>query len=318
LLLLAYLDEFGHIGPYIGPVHRKFGQHPVFGYAGFVIPAERSRAFQASIVHHKERHFRAEIRASDGNPRLWERKGSEMFTTGSYERYPQNMGFVATLVARLRQLEGRTFFYGQVKPLGTAKETGESARARNGYALQQSIRRLAAYAHDRGEHLMIFLDQTDPKMRAAAADDMARAIYSWDEPGMRQVVQVPAELDSARYGAIQFADWIAAVVTRASHYHLVPGSEFSWAPAQLDRLCAGQTLSQATIWHREARLALGMASLKRNEPWHTWVTTRQSQESRARGTNTAIGEQHPRLLRLRNELEADRAEGLSSPSGLNS
>lgn len=42
-MLLAYLDEFGHIGSFISKDHDKFKDHPVFGYAGFVIPAHNVR-----------------------------------------------------------------------------------------------------------------------------------------------------------------------------------------------------------------------------------------------------------------------------------
>ena len=42
---LAYLDEFGHIGPYVSKDDPKHRTSPVFGFAGFVLPAEEVRGF---------------------------------------------------------------------------------------------------------------------------------------------------------------------------------------------------------------------------------------------------------------------------------
>ncbi len=49
IMLLAYIDEFGHIGPYISSRHEKFKDHPVFGYSGFIIPAHNVRPLGAFL-----------------------------------------------------------------------------------------------------------------------------------------------------------------------------------------------------------------------------------------------------------------------------
>lgn len=41
----AYLDEFGHAGPHVARTDPKFRESPVFGNAGFVLPAEEVRGF---------------------------------------------------------------------------------------------------------------------------------------------------------------------------------------------------------------------------------------------------------------------------------
>ena len=41
----AYLDEFGHVGPYVARTDPKYRESPVFGLAGFVLPAEEVRGF---------------------------------------------------------------------------------------------------------------------------------------------------------------------------------------------------------------------------------------------------------------------------------
>ena len=41
----AYLDEFGHIGPYLGRTHPRCNDSPVFGIAGLVLPVNEVRGF---------------------------------------------------------------------------------------------------------------------------------------------------------------------------------------------------------------------------------------------------------------------------------
>jgi len=308
LVLLAYLDEFGHIGPYISLEHRKYNQHPAFGYAGFVVPASNVREFGASFEHFKERQFRAAIRESGANPHGWERKGAEMFTTGSFNKYPENMEMVSHLVQRLHQLGGRTYFYGQVKPVGSEKETGESARARNGHALQQSLIWLAAYADAQNERLLVFVDRTDRAVREAAIDDMAKAIYGKLRPELSRIVQVPTELESHRYGTIQFADWLAAAVSRASHYHLAYGSEFSWAPAQFRRIFADSAIRQSRIWLRDEKEKVTVKALGKTQPWREFSAAKK-QADRHRQFSHRIDDYDTGLRRIRNQLEACRMEG---------
>lgn len=37
-MIFAYLDEFGHNGPYISRDHKQYNTSPVFGLAGFLMP----------------------------------------------------------------------------------------------------------------------------------------------------------------------------------------------------------------------------------------------------------------------------------------
>ncbi|MDZ7917763.1 MAG: hypothetical protein U5O16_39115 [Rhodococcus sp. (in: high G+C Gram-positive bacteria)] len=100
-MLLAYLDEFGHIGPYIGPDHPKFNDHPVFGYAGFVMPAENVRKFGGFFEHVKETLLEFEIQKANAHPRRWEKKGASLFTTRNIVRYPEASHAFRRLMRRL-------------------------------------------------------------------------------------------------------------------------------------------------------------------------------------------------------------------------
>ncbi len=42
---VVYLDEFGHIGPYLSYQDKKHNTHPAFGLGGFALPFEQIRDF---------------------------------------------------------------------------------------------------------------------------------------------------------------------------------------------------------------------------------------------------------------------------------
>src|SRR5690348_14989002 len=44
-LYVAYLDEFGHVGPFVSRSHALHNASPVFGLGGIVLPVEHVRSF---------------------------------------------------------------------------------------------------------------------------------------------------------------------------------------------------------------------------------------------------------------------------------
>ncbi|WP_316668304.1 DUF3800 domain-containing protein [uncultured Propionibacterium sp.] len=107
-MLVAYLDEFGHVGPYVDSKHKKFFHHPIFGYAGYVIPASNSREMGASFKRAKTQLFKTSIEKSR-HPNQWERKGSEFFSTGSIKSHPEQTRVFKSLVKTLKRLDGKTW-----------------------------------------------------------------------------------------------------------------------------------------------------------------------------------------------------------------
>lgn len=229
-MLLAYLDEFGHIGPYISETHPKFKTHPVFGYAGFVMPAENVREFGGYFEHIKETLLKFEIERDGAHPRRWEKKGASLFTTRNVEQYPELSRAFKRLIAKMTKLGGRVVFYGQVKPTGSAKETNESATDRSAHHLRQILTRLSWHAGDLNENIMIVLDSVDDKPRLEAVSVTASFIYSKSKTDLRRVVEAPMQVESHLYATIQFADWLCALLGRAAHHQFVENSQFDWAP----------------------------------------------------------------------------------------
>lgn len=240
-MLLAYIDEFGHIGPYIAAEHPKFNNHPVFGYAGFIIPAQNVRQLSGAFEFHKENLLRYEIEKVGAHPRRWEKKGASLLTTRNMRSYGDEIRPVLRrLMKRLRRLNGKVVFVGQLKPLGSASETGESSTDRSSHVLRQVILEVSKYAESQNEDVLIFLDSVDTKARLEALSVSASFIYSsTSHSSVRRVLEAPMQLESHLYGTTQFADWLCALLSRVTHFHLVQGSEFEWAPKLLNYLLEG-------------------------------------------------------------------------------
>lgn len=229
-MLTAYIDEFGHDGPYISDDHRRFNQHPVFGYAGFVLPSENIRDMGAIFKRERNTLFRSLIEKSS-TPHQWERKGNEFFSTGSIERFPSHVRVFRSLVTQLHRLGGFIFYYGDEKAIGTVKETGCDSKETAARALKETINRLCRHADSANEDLLIIADSITDKTRREVAAQMYSHIYSRSSyvPEMRRVVEAPLHIESRLNTNVQFADWICALVARASHYQLIRNSEFGWA-----------------------------------------------------------------------------------------
>lgn len=57
----VYLDEFGHVGPYISNAHPKHNDHPIFGLGGIALPVNQVRHFNTWFYKLKGNLLRFEI-----------------------------------------------------------------------------------------------------------------------------------------------------------------------------------------------------------------------------------------------------------------
>ena len=114
---LAYLDEFGHIGPYVGRDDPKHRTSPVFGLAGYVLPADQVRWFATWFFKRKCELLDFEIRRSGKQAAVWEKKGSSLYTVKNVQRYPAVRSFTYRMFKELHALGGVVFYVGMEKTL---------------------------------------------------------------------------------------------------------------------------------------------------------------------------------------------------------
>lgn len=228
-MLLAYIDEIGEPGAFVSPQDRRYNTSPAFGYAGFIVPADKAREFGAHFAREKGQLFKSDI-ASAEHPGRWEKKGAEIFRPNTPNRYPEQLRVFDALIKHLKGLGGQLFYYANEKPLGTPKQTDLVPEQREAAAMQETLNRIARHANEQGSNVMVMIDQINEKTRAQRLPNMYGHILgrASDFREMRRIIEPPMHIDSQLSSNIQFADWVAACVSRAIDYQLVSGSKYRW------------------------------------------------------------------------------------------
>lgn len=228
-VLLAYIDEIGETGAFVARDHSRYNTSPAFGYAGMLLPAHNARKFGAVFTEQKRNLFKSEIAKAE-HPGRWERKGASIFRPSTLDRYPQQIRVFNGLVATARRLGGSLFYYADEKPLGTPKQTGLDTEARETAAMREALNRIARHADSQGMNVMVMIDQINEKTRAARLPTMYGHILgrAAEFPEMNRIIEPPMHVDSVLSANIQFADWVAACVSRAIDYQLLQASPYKW------------------------------------------------------------------------------------------
>jgi hypothetical protein len=255
-VLLAYIDEIGETGAFVARDHPRFSTSPAFGYAGVILPAEKARQFGAIFTDEKRRVFKSEIEGAE-HPGRWERKGASVFRPDTLERYPQQVRVFNGLVSHVRRLGGALFYYADEKPLGTPKQTSLNTEARETAAMREALNRIARHADSQGKNVMVMIDQINEKTRAARLPTMYGHILgrAADFPEMKRIIEPPMHVDSILSSNIQFADWVAACVSRALDYQLLRDSPYKWVATtkKLDAVRGSFTHeSKVHLWRRSS------------------------------------------------------------------
>lgn len=229
LMLLAYIDEIGEPGAFVSRSDLRYNTSPAFGYAGFVIPAENARPFGAIFNEEKRRLFKTEI-AGASNPGQWERKGARIFRPDTHKTYPQQLRVFNGLVKQVRRLGGHLFYYADEQQIGTPRQTHLDVVERETVAMRETLNRLARHADKQDKNLMVMIDQINENQRSERVPNMYGHILgrASEFPEMRRIIEPPMHVDSQLSANIQFADWVAACVTRAIEYQTIEDSPYSW------------------------------------------------------------------------------------------
>ena len=208
---IAYLDEFGHVGPYIAREDPRHNDSPVFGLSGYIIPIDEARGFGTWFFQRKRELLDFEIRQSGKHPSIWEKKGSSLYTVNNVVRYPELRRTTFRLISKIESLGGKIFYLGIRK---TADPETHDANSLYSSILAEAIRRLDLFCredHSSSTNFLLALDQHP--LRTELLTKASREMYGGEEPS-RQLIEPPFQLESHRYQTIQAADWIAGLVGR--------------------------------------------------------------------------------------------------------
>ncbi len=226
---IAYLDEFGHIGPYISNNHEKHNTHPVFGLGGIVIPADKAREFATFFFQLKSRLLDFEIKKSGTHPAKWEKKGAQLYTTKNVLKYIELRKATNRIINKVRNIGGYIFYVGQMKKFD------QDSKKLYQFMLKETIKRLDEECQSRNNNLLIIIDEQEnsaknrnSSMRAHIVE--AAAISMFGEENRKSLIEPPIAAESHLYQNLQCADWICGLIGRMAHYQVEPDvkSEFEW------------------------------------------------------------------------------------------
>ena len=221
MLYVAYLDEFGHIGPYLSHGHHKHATHPVFGLGGIVLPFHSVREFSTYFYQLKNGLLKFEIERDGVHPAKWEKKGSSLYTLQNVTKYRELRKATFRYLNKLRSLQGYIIYVGIEK-----RRTEDRHNSKNLYhtVLRETIKRLDEQCSAANDQFMLILDQQEENvMRGEIVETASIAMYG-NEP-RRSLIDPPVQAESHLYQSLQCADWVCGIMGRISHYDAEPDNK---------------------------------------------------------------------------------------------
>lgn len=214
-MLFAYLDEFGHVGPWTGRHDRKHNESPVFGLAGIVLPEKSIRPFASFVLKQKTFTFKTDLDASKKMAFKWEKKGTSFIRPKPMRDYESLRRMLGRILKKIGALEGAVFYYGREKVRG--KMDG-NATGLYTTCLSHAIRNLDRYAGARNQPFALVLDQHSA--RKELLECAAKTMFG-SRPA-RNLASPPFEVESHLDQNIQAADWVATLIGRLSAFAVNP------------------------------------------------------------------------------------------------
>jgi Protein of unknown function (DUF3800) len=241
-MYIAFLDEFGHIGPFVSRKDRRFNQSPVFGLAGYFLPHQNVRSFATWFYQFKNNLLAAELKRSGQHPATWEKKGAELFTSKNVGKYRSLTSAGARIVNQIYKRDGRLFYYGRHK-----YQTPQQSKASGLYStvLGHSVRNIDHFCGQQDQQFMMILDQHADRIRLL--ETAAKTMFGSDPA--RNLVEPPFQVESHLYQTIQAADWLAAWMGRLMAFRVLPDQfpEWDWAERHIGTKVDAYS-THSTLW----------------------------------------------------------------------
>lgn len=227
---VVYLDEFGHIGPFVSRHHKSYNDSPVFGLAGMLLPVEAVREFAIFFYQLKCHLLAWDLQHKNpGNlpAYQWEKKGSAVYTTVNVGKYKALRDATFRLLKRIHQAGGHVFYTGEHKT--TAPEVHDSTQTFKRQLLQ-TVRKIDRFCSNEGSTFMVLLDeqQAGDEWRERNVEACTLAMFEDSSEKSRTLVEPPLQGESHLFQTLQCADWICGLVGRLTAYSVSPHEYAEW------------------------------------------------------------------------------------------
>ena len=227
---IAYLDEFGHIGPYVSRRHERYKTSPVFGLAGLLIPADQVREFAIYFYKLKCHLLAWELEHSNpGNlpPYRWEKKGAALYTLRNIEKYRSLRRATQRLLRHLGSIGGHVIYAGVTKTeASSAAPTSSLFRT----VLIETIRLIDRHCQRDNATFAVLLDeqQAGNEWREHQVEACTTAMFEGADK-CRALIEPPLQAESHLYQTLQCADWMCGLVGRLAAHASRPDEYGDWA-----------------------------------------------------------------------------------------
>lgn len=225
----AYLDEFGHIGPFISRHDRQYKTSPVFGFAGIVLPVNEVRNFSTFFYKLKCNLLDWEIKNDPKHTPAyqWEKKGAKLFTVKNIETYPELRHATFRLINKINSIGGFIFYNGIEKDQPNDSHTPEALYIS---VLRDCIRRIDRFCNRNHATFSILLDAIDSdepgakrKFRLAGISAASSEMFGYHHGNSCvTLLEPPYQLESHLYQNIQCADWFCGLLGKYLCYAIQP------------------------------------------------------------------------------------------------
>ena len=227
-LYIAYLDEFGHIGPYISRTDERFHESPIFGFGGILLPASEVRSFATWFYQLKNNLLSYEVEQAKevGTPLFrMEKKGASLYTTRNIENYPELRRATFRILNHIDHIGGKIFYVGLHKTQIEHKPQQMLLAV-----LREAVKRLDQFCTDNDSEFLLFLDERDDKqLRQAVVSVVQQEMYGLFP--CRTLIEAPTQIESHIYQTMQCADWMCGLIGRLGCFWARPGEypELEWS-----------------------------------------------------------------------------------------
>lgn len=225
-MLIAFMDEFGHCGPFVSRTDPRYKQSPVFGLAGYVLPHNQVRHFATFFFQLKSQMLAAELKATQDHPATWEKKGSELISTKNILKYRHIREGLNRVLNEIYKCKGKLIFYGREKYQDPERSNSSGLYTT---VMAHTIRSIDQYCVKLNGQFMMILDQHSDRIKLL--ESASKTMFSTSNPA-KTLIEPPFQVESHLYQTIQAADWIAAMVGKLHAFNVAPQQYADWEWAE--------------------------------------------------------------------------------------